>query len=291
MDVAVQVDRDTWVRSHEANVEVYSDGELAVHVDRGKEALTLTGSLSTDRGQYSFLSKRFEIKRGSATFIGGPELNPTLQITGESEVRLPSKEAFQIRVLIGGTIDRPRLTLESDAQPPLSQSDLLSYLAFGESSSNLLQGGSSLSGPSGASGGTPVGAMGALAIRKLAGVAMGVMVDELEGETARKAQLDVFNITPADVPTEVSTAQTTGLLKGTEIEMGKYFDDNFVAIQKPLDLGTNPGILYQRRTGKGFMIESTLTTRYRVRAPSLSENRTVSSTSVLGLFLIREWRF
>jgi translocation and assembly module TamB len=291
MDVSVQVDRDTWVRSHEANVEVYSDGELAVHVDRAAKALTLTGALSTDRGQYTFLSRRFEIKRGSATFIGGPELNPTLQITGESEVRLPGKEAFQIRVLIGGTVERPRLTLESDAQPPLSQSDLLSYLAFGESSSTLLQGGSSLSGPSGASGGTPVGAVGALAIRKLAGVAMGVMVDELEGETARKAQLDVFNITPADIPTEVSTQQTTGLLKGTEIEMGKYFQDNFVAVQKPLDFGTNPGILFQRRTGKGFMIESTLQTRYRVRQPTLSENRPVSSTSVLGLFLVREWRF
>jgi translocation and assembly module TamB len=291
MDVGVSVDRDVWVRSHEANVEVYSDGELTIHVDRSKKSLTLTGALSTDRGQYTFLSRRFQIKRGSATFIGGPELNPTLQITGESEVRLPGKEAFQIRVLIGGTVDRPRLTLESDAQPPLSQSDLLSYLAFGESSSALLQGGSSLSGPSGASGGTPAGAVGALAIRKLGGIALGVMVDELEGETARAAQLDVFNITPADIPTEVSAAKTTGLLKGTEIEMGKYFQDNFVAVQKPLDFGTNPGLLWQRRTGKGFILESTLTTRYRVRAPSLSQTGTVSSTSVLGLFLIREWRF
>ena len=45
----------------------------------------------------------------------------------------PLVEKYELRV------DRPKLTLQSDAQPPISQSDLLSYLAFGRSSSSLLQ--------------------------------------------------------------------------------------------------------------------------------------------------------
>ena len=53
---------------------------------------------------------------------------------------------------IGGTLSRPRIALDSDARPPLSQSDLLRYLAFGRTSSSLLQvEGSSLSGGGGSS--------------------------------------------------------------------------------------------------------------------------------------------
>ena len=138
VDVDVEVARDTWVRNQDANVEIYSDGPLTVHVDRRRQALALEGVVNTERGQYTFLSKRFEIRRGSASFIGTSEINPTLQITGETEVRLPSQQAFNIQVVIGGTLDQPKITLQSDRQPPIAQSDLLAYLAFGRTSSSLL---------------------------------------------------------------------------------------------------------------------------------------------------------
>ena len=189
------VDRDTWVRSQEANVEIYSDGDLRINVDRERQALTLDGVVNTDRGEYAFLSKRFQIKRGTATFVGTQEINPLLQLTGEYEVKQAGRQALFIRILIGGTLLSPRLTLESDAQPPISQSDLLSYLAFGSESGSLLQfGGSSVSG--GTAGGGLVGTSAALATQQLAGVALGVAVQELEGEAARSLGADVFNITP-----------------------------------------------------------------------------------------------
>ena len=76
-------------------------------------------------------------------------------------------EALEIRVLIGGTIRRPRLTLESDAQPPISQSDLLSYLAFGQSTTSLLSlEGSGLTGAT--STGNLVGVGAALAMKRMA---------------------------------------------------------------------------------------------------------------------------
>ena len=119
MDVNLRVDRDVFVRSRDANVEVYSDGDLAIHVNRAKQSLTLDGVLLSERGEYRFLTKRFQIKRGSATFVNINELNPTLQVTGAYEVRLPSREAINISITIGGTLLNPRISLTSDAQPPI----------------------------------------------------------------------------------------------------------------------------------------------------------------------------
>jgi len=65
MDVGIVVDRNTWVRTHDANVEIYTDYPLTLDVQHG--AIALTGVVSTDRGDYSFLSKRFAVSRGSAS--------------------------------------------------------------------------------------------------------------------------------------------------------------------------------------------------------------------------------
>jgi translocation and assembly module TamB len=260
-------------------------------VDRSESALTLTGTLNSDRGEYTFLTKRFQIRRGAAIFIGSPQLNPTLQLTGEYPVRLPGKEAINIRVLIGGTLQNPRLTLESDAQPPIPQSDLLSYLAFGRSSSSLLQlEGSGLSGPT--TGGSLVGTGASLATRRLAAVAVGVMAGELEGEATRSFGADVFNITPADVPTEISPNGVGAFLRGTELEIGKYTDQQtFVALQARPDL-VWPGIRAQRRMSKGIRLEASFEPRYLLRKPTLETSADAPARiNALGLFMIREWRF
>ena len=279
MDVNLRVDRDVFVRSRDANVEVYSDGDLAIHVNRAKQSLIFDGVLLSERGEYRFLTKRFEIKRGSATFVNIDELNPTLQVTGAYEVRLPSREAINIEILIGGTLLNPRISLESDAQPPIPQSDLLSYLAFGRSSSSLLQ----LEG-----GG--VGAGAALAAQQLAGVALGVMADEAAGEAAQSLGADVFTITPADVQTDVG-----GFLRGTELEFGKYIKSHtFVGVQVRPDPQAlkRPGIYVQHRFGglRGYRLETSFEPRFILREPSLAPQEP-ATTSVLGLFFIREWRF
>jgi translocation and assembly module TamB len=140
VEMAMSVKRNTWVRNREANVEVYTDDPISIHAEQ--QAFALTGVVNTDRGEYNFLGKRFQLKRGSATFIGSPDLNPTLQITGEYQVQATSR-TLNVSVVIGGTVKRPRLSLESDAQPPRTQSELLSLLAFGQPTASLLVFGSS----------------------------------------------------------------------------------------------------------------------------------------------------
>lgn len=292
MDLTLSIDRDTWVRNTEANVEIFSDGDLRVEIDRKRGKLTLDGVVNTDRGQYEFLSKRFEIKRGSATFVGTQEINPILQLTGEYDLKQASQQALKIRVQIGGTLLAPKLALESDAQPPISQSDLLSYLAFGSESGSLLQfGGSSVSGAS--AGGGLVGTSAALATKQLAGVALGVLVNDLEGRAARSLGADVFNITPSNIPPEIASGNFGALstfLKGTQFEFGKYYGtQTFVGLN--LQATTAPGFRVERRIGpNGLSLESTLQPRFFLPEPSLAIQE-LKKANAFGLFLIRRWRF
>jgi translocation and assembly module TamB len=286
MDVNLQVDRDVFVRSADYNIELYSDGDLAVHVNRAKQTLVLDGIMLSERGEYRFLSKRFQIEHGSATFINSEELNPTLQVTGGYEVQLPGREAVNVRILIGGTLRNPKISLGSDAQPPISQSDLLSYLAFGRSSSSLLQ----LEGSGLATGDNVVGAGAALASRQLAAVALGVFTDQLSAEAARSLGVDVFNIAPADIQTDVGS-----FLRGTQIEAGKYYRAHTylqASIRPDPSALARPGLLVQHRYGglRGYSLEASLQPRYLLKQPTL-DLQAPTTTSVFSLFLIRHWRF
>jgi translocation and assembly module TamB len=293
VDVALTVDRGTWVRSRDANVEIYTDGPLQVSVQG--DALTLVGAVNADRGEYTFLSKRFQITRGSALFIGSPDLNPTVQVTAEYQVK-QAASVTNIRVLVGGTVKKPRVSLESDAQPPLSQSDLLSYLAFGESSGSLLQSGGSVGGLQGSNVLNVAGT-------RLAGVAVGVAFDELEGEAARSLGVDVFNVTPGDFPTTPGMSGIDQFLRGTEIEAGRYVSPStfvsVVATPGVVSCGGGrrensscavPGVTLQYRTNKGYRFETSLTPRYLLDPPTLA-GQTAGGTSQFGAFVIREWRF
>jgi translocation and assembly module TamB len=297
-DVDVEVNRDTWVRRSDANVEVFSDGPLRVHVDRRAQALTLTGVVSTERGEYEFLGKRFQIRRGSASFIGTPELNPILQLTAEQPVQLAGQQTFNIQVIIGGTLDNPRITLQSDRQPPISQSDLLSYLAFSRSSSSLLQfqgqgQGTSVTSPSG-SGGTILGSTAQFATTRLAAVALGVAVEQLESGAARSLGADVLNITPAEVNADLFQGRTLGFLQQTQIEYGRYFSNSrlYVALQGTPALVV-PGAVLQYRANAGWRYELSFTPRYILTDPTLGPTggSTPPNVGVPGLSVVREWRF
>ena len=294
MDVDVLVERGTWVRSRDANVEVFTDGPMKVAVVG--DALSLTGVVNADRGEYTFLSKRFQIKRGSALFIGTPDLNPTLQITAEYQVK-QATGATNIHVIIGGTVLRPRISLESDAQPPLSQSDLLSYLAFGGSAGSLLQ--VSTTSLSSQQGGNLLN----LAGTRLAGIALGVALDELEGNAARSLGVDVFNITPSDNLLSTSSSAFHDFLVGTEIEAGRYVTPqtfvsavaspgSFACLRKPVPNSacTPPGATITHRTAKGYRFEASFTPRYILDAPTLA-GQTGGANGQFGAFFIREWRF
>jgi len=290
-EVALGINRSTWVRTKDANVEIFTDYPIEIKVQQS--AFVLTGTVGTDRGEYSFMGKRFLISRGSATFVGIPDLNPTLQITGEYQVQPANSPALNVQIVVGGTLRRPKLSLQSDAQPPRSQSELLSLLAFGRSAESLLEpgGGSSTSLATVGAPGDLVGFGAALAARRLTGVAVGVLADQAETQAGKALAVDQFNITPGDVPEVSGLAgpQTfTTFINSTRIEAGKYLNPRtFVGLQQ---YANYPGARIEYRTNTGWRYNAFLSPRVQLLDPTLA-SQPVTKFSSYGVFIIREWRF
>ena len=289
IDVELGINRNTWVRTTDANVEIYTDYPIEVHV--AHSALALTGAIGTDRGDYTFLSKRFTITRGSATFVGTPDLNPTLQATGEYQVQFTNSPALNIQVLIGGTLKAPKLTLQSDAQPPRSQSELLTLLAFGGPTTNLLAPeGSSLGGAGGPGG--VVGQTAQVAMTRLEGVAVGVLFEQLQSRAGKALGADQFYISPGDTPELVTNHQTqqawTTFITNTRVEAGKYINPRtFVSVQY---YNNYPGVRLEYRTNGGWLYTAYTTPQAQLLEPTL-ESQNSQNRQAFGGLIIRQWRF
>lgn len=289
IDVDVTVARGTWARSREANIEVY--GEIGVERDTAGSDVAIDGALYTDQGDYQLYGRRFTVTRGSVVFTGDPTLNPVLQILARYEVRQAGRAPFDILITIGGTMQEPNVSLYSSAQPALTQSDLISFLAFGRSSSSLLQfEGSGLVG-GGASGSSLAGNVAALATRQLAGVALGALAAEVQSDLVEVTGADVVDIRPADLPPDLSLGAFAAVARGTEIRLGKYVDRRtFVSVQVRPTLAV-PGALFERRLGPQLQFRGSLETRYLPEQPSLTRGLIPDQIQVLGALLrwTRSW--
>jgi autotransporter translocation and assembly factor TamB len=130
MDVKINIHRNTWVR-HE-NGEVELDGGVEVKKRPGGPVV-LTGEIDTVHGWLSFQSKRFTLASGRILFTGGSEIDPSLNIDAQYAV-----SNYTIDLIVTGTASKPALKLQS--QPQLAQTDILSLIMFGTTTSKLGQG-------------------------------------------------------------------------------------------------------------------------------------------------------
>lgn len=140
-DLNVAVEEGVWLESDEARVQIR--GSLVV-VRTGPD-FRIYGTLQAVRGTYALtigpLVREFEVVSGSIRFFGTPDFNPELDITAEHEIRAvggtAGAPALNIVVRLTGTLEYPRVALTSGTQPPLPESELLSYLIFGQPSFRL----------------------------------------------------------------------------------------------------------------------------------------------------------
>lgn len=288
VDVRLEVRRGTWARSREANIEVY--GDLAIERATGDREMQVRGALHSDYGDYELYGRRFSVTRGSVRFTGPPS-DPVLQLLAKHEVRQPGRAPFDIQVTIGGTLERPNISLESQAQPTLTQSDLISFLAFGQSSTSLLTfEGSALEG-GGMSGSSLAGTVSALATRQLAGVALGALFADLEADLSERTAVDVLRIRPAELPPGLSLGDVQTLARGTQIEVGKYLDRNTFFVGQFRPTLAVPGATLERRFGTQFRVRTSLETRYWPQRPSLTAGVQPNQFQVLAGMLLwtRSW--
>ena len=139
----VVVEEGVWIESDEANVQIR--GELVIL--RAGAPMQIYGTMEAVRGSYNLpigpLLREFDVVSGSVRFLGTPDFNPDIDITAQHEVRAGSAGGsgnLAVLVRLTGTLQNPSIQLTSNTQPPLPESELLSYLVFGQPSFRLDQG-------------------------------------------------------------------------------------------------------------------------------------------------------
>lgn len=131
-DLGLRIGGDFWLRSNEANIQL--DG--AVQVDRVGQQYRVEGTMNAIRGRYRLspfpgFSRDFDVVRGEVRFFGTSDLNAQLDIEARHVVRTTRNEELPIIARITGTLQDPKLKLESTRRPPLSELDIASYLVTG----------------------------------------------------------------------------------------------------------------------------------------------------------------
>lgn len=130
LDITAVIPHRTWVYLDEGSIELM--GRLRIRKDPQKE-VSITGTVESVRGWYSFQGKRFRVEKAQAAFTGGSDINPSLDVVARHN--LPQ---YQIDLLLGGTAKKPTLTLRSD--PAMEQADILATLLFGKPVAGLSEG-------------------------------------------------------------------------------------------------------------------------------------------------------
>ncbi len=128
--IEVRIRDNAWIRRDDANIELAAD----LRLDKASGGpLLITGNVRLVRGWYAFQSRRFELDEGYITFDGTNPPDPYFAITATHRTG-----QYRILVEIGGTAEKPTLTLSSE--PALDQADILAVLLFGRPSSDLGRG-------------------------------------------------------------------------------------------------------------------------------------------------------
>ncbi|MDD3051117.1 MAG: translocation/assembly module TamB domain-containing protein [Candidatus Cloacimonetes bacterium] len=133
--LVVDIPKNTWIRSPEMNIEVSSNVEI---IKTGK-FFELFGEVKTLRGYYELYGKKFVIKNGSIIFSGGEIPDPYLDISISHTFRDASRNKRTLDIYITERAMSPKLSFEID-EVEIPETDAISYLLFGRSSSDISQG-------------------------------------------------------------------------------------------------------------------------------------------------------
>jgi translocation and assembly module TamB len=138
-NLRVVLGSDVWLRSNEANIQL--GGEVIL--SKAGKTYTPSGTLDALRGSYTLkigpVTRDFTVDRGSVRYFG--DLNAALDIRAVHVVRAVQGEEIPVIANITGTLYAPKVTLESTFNPPISETDLVSYLVTGYPANEAVSGG------------------------------------------------------------------------------------------------------------------------------------------------------
>jgi len=178
-------------------------------VSKRADEYLLWGTVRALRGTYALtlapgVTREFAVREGTIRFFGSPRTDAELDIVVEHVVKTTRGDDVTIIAGLSGTMEQPVMTLRSDAQPPLSESEIISYLLFGAPTVQAFLG----------EGSSERRSLFEQSVDRFVGVLSGqierAVVDQLG------LPLDYFRIKPGEVQ---SGLQGTELLIGKQIEL------------------------------------------------------------------------
>lgn len=132
--IKLEIPRNTWLRTPEMNIEISGDLDLA----KEGEDFGLFGAIQIVRGNYDLFSRRFDIEEGTLTFAGGDNL-PEMSLKAEHVFRSQDKIKHTLGFTATGELRKPTFAFTLD-EATITESDAVSYLAFGRSFGDLTHG-------------------------------------------------------------------------------------------------------------------------------------------------------
>jgi len=286
VDVDLSLEQDFWIRSQglAQGMDIEIGGDLDVTFDRRARELRLSGSLTPIRGSYTQFGRAFDVQAGTIEFVGTPGINPSLSIQAAHRLRRGGTEPLNVIANVGGTLQRPQVTLSSDSQSPIPESDLISYLLFGRPSYAL------------ASGETSVVESAAAG---LGGAVLSVGVSQLGSTFSRSLGVDYLSVSQAQqVGSLRSFRDPSRLFADTEIEMGRYIGDNVFlsVVLRPLtgpdsSRRTLPGTRVEWRFEQYWSLRGFLEDRLTRPGGSGFGELDNNFARVFGLSLFRDWGY
>lgn len=135
-DLTLSVQDQFWLRSSDANIQL--EGTITVNKTGGN--YRFDGTLTALRGTYTlkvgFVTRDFDVNRGTVRYFGTPDLNAELNISATHTVQSDGED-IPVIAQITGTLLQPKLTLTTTLRPAPSETELMSYLMFGRPSPEL----------------------------------------------------------------------------------------------------------------------------------------------------------
>jgi translocation and assembly module TamB len=289
--LTAQIGEDVWLRSQEANIKLAGSMDLSKMGNQRLESGTIAVSRGTYQLNLGVVQRTFQVDSGAVTFYGDPHIPAELNIWATYIVRQANRESGQdVRIIahIAGTLLQPRLDLQSQESIPLSDTEILSYLVFGQPSATAT---SDIANNNAL---RPVAAallpsMGSVLERALADQIS--FIDYVQVQTGSTGEQDVFTNTGA-----------ANVLSGTRIGVGKQIGERtFITANAGLCRLATGQSGANFSSSLGFTVEHRLGDRFSLQASSEPSSIALQCRPGLtdignrprqyGFDLFREWSF
>ena len=287
----VRIGDDVWLRSEEANIKLGG----AVNIERRGQEQLQSGTLDVERGTYrlnlGLVQRTFQVDSGTVTFYGDPNIPASLNIYASYTVRQANQLGQDVIIIahIGGTLLEPRLALTSNERIPLSDTEILSYLVFGQPS-------------------FAVDVQTANALRPVAAALLPTLGGVLEKALADQigffdyVQVQTGSVNDQSAPTSADTYRD--VLSGSRIGLGKQIGERtFVSAnaglcglatgagQQATSFASTIGLTVEHRLNYGFSLQASREPSSQALLCNRASSDIINRPYQLGFDLFREWSF